>query len=142
MATQTLQNPNAKPRPALRLVGTKQLPREDWLAVRKQGIGSSDAAAAVGLNPYKSQLELWLEKTGRDSSLPKLDHNDEESPAYWGNILEPIVATHYTKRSATRASFHRQGRREKRQTSAGERRSIHHYLTGTKPRRLAAAPAQ
>lgn len=102
MATQTLQNPSSKPRPALRLVGTKELPREDWLAVRKQGIGSSDAAAAVGLNPYKSQLELWLEKTGRDSSLPKLDHNDEESPAYWGNILEPIVATHYTKRSGHR----------------------------------------
>lgn len=102
MATQTLQNSNAKPRPALRLVGTKQLPREDWLAVRKQGIGSSDAAAAVGLNPYKSQLELWLEKTGRDTSLPKIDPNDEESPAYWGNILEPIVATHYTKRSGHR----------------------------------------
>ena len=102
METQTLQNPSTKPRPALRLVGTKQLPREDWLAVRKQGIGSSDAAAAIGLNPYKSQLELWLEKTGRDTSLPKLDPNDEESPAYWGNILEPIVATHYTKRSGHR----------------------------------------
>ena len=102
MATQTLQQPSNKPRPALRLVGTKQLPREDWLAVRKQGIGSSDAAAAVGLNPYKSQLELWLEKTGRDTSLPKLDPQDEESPAYWGNILEPIVATHYTQRTGNR----------------------------------------
>jgi putative phage-type endonuclease len=102
METQTLHQSCSKPRPALRLVGTKQLPREDWLAVRKQGIGSSDAAAAVGLNPYKSQLELWLEKTGRDTSLPKLDPNDEESPAYWGNILEPIVATHYTKRSGHR----------------------------------------
>ena len=102
METQTLQQSCSKPRPALRLVGTKQLPREDWLAVRKQGIGSSDAAAAVGLNPYKSQLELWLEKTGRDTSLPKLDPNDEESPAYWGNILEPIVAAHYSQRSGNR----------------------------------------
>ena len=102
METQTLQQPSSKPRPALRLVRTKQLPREEWLAVRKQGIGSSDAAAAVGLNPYKSQLELWLEKTGRDTSLPKLDPQDEESPAYWGNILEPIVATHYSRRSGHR----------------------------------------
>ena len=102
MGTQTLQHTSSKPRPALRLVGTKQLPREDWLAVRKQGIGSSDAAAAVGLNPYKSQLELWMEKTGRDTVLPKLDPQDEESPAYWGNILEPIVATHYTRRSGHR----------------------------------------
>ena len=94
--------PTVKPRPALRLIKTKELPRDDWLAVRKQGIGSSDAAAAVGLNPYKSQLELWLEKTGRDGLLPKIDPLDEESPAYWGNILEHIVAAHYTKRSGNR----------------------------------------
>ncbi|WP_236201245.1 YqaJ viral recombinase family nuclease [Pseudomonas pseudonitroreducens] len=89
-------------RPALRLVGTKDLSRDDWLAVRKYGIGSSDAAAAVGLNPYKSQLELWLEKTGRDAGLPKSDPNDEESPTYWGNILEPIVANHYARRTGNR----------------------------------------
>ena len=91
-----------KPKAALRLVKTRDLPREDWLAIRKRGIGSSDAAAAVGLNPYKSQLELWLEKTGRDGLLPKIDPLDEESPAYWGNILEHIVAAHYTKRSGNR----------------------------------------
>lgn len=102
MSSQTLPKTIVKTRPALRLVGTKQLPREDWLAVRKGGIGSSDAAAAVGLNPYKSQLELWLEKTGRDASLPKIDPQDEESPAYWGNVLEPIVAWHYSKRSSNR----------------------------------------
>ena len=91
-----------KNRPALRLVDTKALPREDWLEVRKQGIGSSDAAAAVGLNPYKSQLELWLEKTGRDGNLPKVDPHDEESPLYWGILLEHIVAAHYTKRTGNR----------------------------------------
>jgi putative phage-type endonuclease len=99
----TLRNPiPAKAKPALRLVGTKELPRDDWLAVRKQGIGSSDAAAAVGLNPYQSQLELWLIKTGRDGGLPKVDPHDEESPMYWGNILEPIVAAHYTRRTGNR----------------------------------------
>ncbi len=92
----------SKARPALRLISTKELPREDWLAVRKQGIGSSDAGAAVGLNPYKSQLELWLEKTGRDTTLPKADPHDEESPMYWGNVLEPVVAWHYSKRTKTR----------------------------------------
>lgn len=51
-------------RAALRLVDTKKLDRGQWLEVRQGGIGSSDAAAAVGLSPYKSQLELWLEKTG------------------------------------------------------------------------------
>ncbi|MDV7212872.1 YqaJ viral recombinase family nuclease [Azotobacter beijerinckii] len=92
----------SKPRSALRLVKTKALPREDWLAVRKRGIGSSDAAAAVGLNPYKSPLELWMEKTGRDGAQPKADPHDEESPLYWGTILEPIVAAHYSRRSGNR----------------------------------------
>ncbi|VFB17916.1 YqaJ viral recombinase family nuclease [Pseudomonas fragi] len=98
MKTQPNTSPS-KPRPALRLISTKELPREDWLAVRKQGIGSSDAGAAVGLNPYKSQLELWMEKTGRDTTLPKADPHDEESPMYWGNVLEPVVAWHYSKRT-------------------------------------------
>lgn len=89
-------------RPALRLVSTKGLSCDEWLQVRRQGIGSSDAAAAVGLNPYQSMLELWLIKTGRDADLPKADPNDEESPLYWGALLEPIVAEHYTKRSGNR----------------------------------------
>lgn len=93
---------STRPRPALRLVSTKDLSRDEWLSVRKHGIGSSDAAAAVGLNPYQSQLELWLEKTGRDALLPKSDPHDEDSPTYWGNILEPIVATHYTQRTGNR----------------------------------------
>ena len=91
-----------KPRPALRLVKTNDLDHEQWLDVRRRGIGSSDAAAAVGLNPYKSQLELWLEKTGRDGNLPKVDPHDEESPLYWGILLEHIVAAHYTKRTGNR----------------------------------------
>jgi putative phage-type endonuclease len=101
MSNTALQQPATphKSRPALRLVGTKNLPREDWLEVRKRGIGSSDAAAAVGLNPYKSQLELWLEKTGRDDLLPKSDPHDEDSPTYWGTLLEPIVAAHYSRRT-------------------------------------------
>jgi putative phage-type endonuclease len=86
-------------RPALKLVKTLELSREEWLTVRKGGIGSSDAAAAVGLNPYQSQLELWMQKTGRDANLPKVDPKDQSSPMYWGTLLESIVAAHYTMRS-------------------------------------------
>lgn len=89
-------------RPALTLVKTNDLSRDEWLTVRKCGIGSSDAGAAVGLNPYQSPLELWMIKTGREGVLPKIDPNDETSPMYWGTLLEPIVAAHYTKRSGNR----------------------------------------
>lgn len=95
---------NATPRhrPALKLVRTNGMNRDEWLDVRKQGIGSSDAAAAVGLNPYQSQLELWMLKTGRSNLLPQVDPNDESSPMYWGTLLEPIVAAHYTRRTGCR----------------------------------------
>lgn len=89
-------------RPALRLVSTRNMPRSEWLRIRKQGIGASDAAAAVGLSPYQSPLELWLIKTGRDSQLPKLDADDDSSPLYWGHVLEPIVAEHYSKRTGNK----------------------------------------
>ncbi|WAL83705.1 YqaJ viral recombinase family protein [Pandoraea sp. XJJ-1] len=89
-------------RPALRLIETASLSREDWLTVRKKGIGGSDAAAAVGLSPYMSRLELWMIKTGRDADLPKPDPDDTTDPVYWGTLLEPVVAAAYTKQTGRR----------------------------------------
>lgn len=92
---QTLSLPQTTPtplRPALRLVDTKTLDREEWLAVRQQGIGSSDAAAAVGLNPYQSQLELWMIKTGRSAGTWREEDTAGHAPMHWGTQLEPLVA--------------------------------------------------
>lgn len=61
-----------KKQTALRLVDTRMLDRSQWLEVRQGGIGSSDAATAVGLNPYKSPLELWAEKTRRAGYSPRM----------------------------------------------------------------------
>ena len=41
------------------------LTREQWLQERKKGIGGSDAAAVLGLNPYMTNVDLWKIKTGR-----------------------------------------------------------------------------
>lgn len=101
MEARNLQ-PAAVPYRALRLVNTKDMERDEWLKIRKQGIGSSDAAAAIGLNPYKSQLELWMEKTGRDREIPKPDPNDDSAPVFWGNVLEPIVAVQYAKKTGNK----------------------------------------
>ncbi|MDF1822265.1 MAG: YqaJ viral recombinase family protein [Alcanivoracaceae bacterium] len=100
MSTSSARN---KPhRAALRLVSTRDMSREDWLQVRRQGIGSSDAATAVGLNPYQSPLELWMVKTGRDQDLPKPDPEDMSSPLYWGHVLEPVVAEHYARKTGNK----------------------------------------
>lgn len=39
--------------------------RAEWLEHRKNYIGGSDASCIVGMNPYKSNVELWEEKTGK-----------------------------------------------------------------------------
>lgn len=86
---------------AKRLVNTKTLSHEKWLEVRKQGIGSSDAAAACGIHPYLSMLELWMIKTGRLHS--HLDDDiDGYSPLYWGNTLEPMVAKYYQQHTGNK----------------------------------------
>ncbi len=86
---------------AKRLVNTKSLSREDWLQFRKQGIGSSDAAAACGIHPYLSMLELWMIKTGRMAS--NIDESIEGySPLYWGNTLEPMVAKYYQEHTGNK----------------------------------------
>lgn len=38
---------------------------EEWLLARQNGIGASDAACILGRNPWKSNIQLWEEKTGR-----------------------------------------------------------------------------
>ena len=80
---------------AKRLVNTKNMTQSDWLEVRRQGIGSSDCAAACGLNPYMSMLELWMIKTGRVKQSIE-DESSGVSPLYWGKQLEPLVAEYYS----------------------------------------------
>ena len=43
-----------------------------------------------------------MEKTGRGDRLPAVDPQDDTTPLYWGTLLEPIVAAHYTKRTGNR----------------------------------------
>lgn len=83
---------------AVRLVSTKNMSREEWLSVRGQGIGSSDAAVAVGISPYKSPLELWLEKTERQAAVD-ISANDA---VFWGTTLEHIIANVYAHRTGTK----------------------------------------
>lgn len=35
-----------------------------WIKERQKGIGGSDAATILGLNPYKNNVQLWREKVG------------------------------------------------------------------------------
>ncbi|MFC5773715.1 YqaJ viral recombinase family protein [Ectobacillus antri] len=76
------------------LVNTLNMDRETWLAMRSKGIGGSDVAALAGLSKWKSPVQVYLEKTGL------LQKEDVQSDAaYFGNILEDIVAKEFSLRT-------------------------------------------
>ena len=42
--------------------------RETWLESRRHWLGGSDAAAVIGASNYRTNVDVWMEKTGR--SIP------------------------------------------------------------------------
>lgn len=62
--------------------------RADWLEARKGGIGASEVATIMGLNPYESPLALWRRKVGIDpdkeeNAAMKRGHYCEDAVAQW-----------------------------------------------------------
>lgn len=71
---------------------TRLQSREEWLEERRTGIGGSDAAAIIGLNPWRSPMDVYLDKIGRGPD------DAESEAAYWGNRLEAMVAEEFARR--------------------------------------------
>jgi putative phage-type endonuclease len=69
----------------------EEFPTKDaWLKGRRHGIGASEASAVLGLNPWKSALQLYAEK------LEIAEPDAAESEAMeWGLLLEPVIAERY-----------------------------------------------
>jgi putative phage-type endonuclease len=66
--------------------------RTAWLELRRTGIGGSDALAVAGLDPWRSPLGVWLDKTGHPDA-PQV----EETPLMrWGHILEAPLSAWFT----------------------------------------------
>lgn len=54
-------------------------------------LGGSEAAAACGLDPYRSRLALWAEKTGRLVA-------ERTEAMRWGTLLEPVIVAELQER--------------------------------------------
>ena len=58
---------------------------EEWLQERQYGIGASDSGAIMGMNKWKSNVELWAEKTGQRqpediSGKPQVQYGHDAEP--------------------------------------------------------------
>src|SRR4051794_4013451 len=63
----------------------------EWLEARENGIGASQAAAAIDVSPWQSRIGLWAEKLGLvPPPTPTV-------PMMVGTELEPLIARLYTE---------------------------------------------
>lgn len=67
--------------------------RDQFLANRRTGIGGSDVAPILGLSPWKTPLDVYLEKRGEGGEQP-----DNEA-MLWGRALEPAIRQEYANRT-------------------------------------------
>lgn len=70
---------------------TKSMSKEKWLKKRKEGIGGSDAASVLGLNPYKSSMSVYM---GIKNDLVIDEEINYKMDL--GNKLEDFVANEFT----------------------------------------------
>lgn len=78
------------------LIAPAGLPREQWLALRRSGIGGSDIGALLGLSRYTSAFELYLDKRGELPAIPRPEAL--ERAARWGHLHEPLLAAEFARR--------------------------------------------
>lgn len=72
---------------------TGNMSRDQWLDVRRQGIGGSEVSAIIGKNPWSSPLQVYLDKLGLSTPV------EETEPMKFGRLLEPIVANEFAERT-------------------------------------------
>ena len=68
---------------------TKEMSRAEWLEFRRQGIGGSDAATVIGMNPWSSRYQLWADKKGL------LPERPDTEAMRTGRDLEEYVAQRF-----------------------------------------------
>jgi putative phage-type endonuclease len=82
--------------------------RTEWLKLRKNFLGASDAPVVLGVSPWKTPYQLWQEKLGmradsEDNQAMKYGRDTEEAARlsyekYTGNLMHPEVIFHPSKK--------------------------------------------
>lgn len=71
------------------MIPTAGLSREEWLRLRKTGIGGSDAGAICGLNPYMSPMSVYKDKISEEIA------GEDNEAMRQGRDLEEYVARRF-----------------------------------------------
>lgn len=105
-------------------MGNNKPTRADWVQARAGGIGGSEIAAVLGLDPYCTPYQLWERKTGR---VPDFEGNEATMR---GKVLEPAIVEWFEQKTGL-ATY----------AAAKENTVLHHkkfdFLLGTPDRFVA-----
>ena len=71
------------------------------LQLHSRKIGGSDASVIMGVNPWKSRYQLWLEKTGQ---VEPEDISDKPA-VEMGNLMEPLIVDFYRKKTGHKVDY-------------------------------------
>ena len=77
------------------LVDTSNLSSEEWLSYRRRGIGGSDAAAILGISPWRTARDLYYDKL----NVVKADMDENWVALEMGHLLEDLVARIFAKKT-------------------------------------------
>jgi putative phage-type endonuclease len=66
------------------------LNNQDFALLRAKSLGGSDVGALLGLSKYRSAVDVWMEKTGKETAVR------DSLPLRFGQFAEEFVASEYT----------------------------------------------
>ena len=66
------------------------LNNQDFALLRAKSLGGSDVGAVLGLSKYRSAVDVWMEKTGKEMAVR------DSLPLRFGQFAEAFVASEYT----------------------------------------------
>lgn len=76
-----------------KIANTKEMPREEWLALRRHSIGGSDAGAVLGMSQFASPVTVYLDKTGMSKD------KDTSEAMRQGTDLEEYAAQRWMEKT-------------------------------------------
>jgi putative phage-type endonuclease len=76
--------------------------RQQWLEERRKGIGGSDVAALLGLSPWKSPLDVYLDKIG------EAPPDKETKRQRRGQAIEPLILRKFEERMGVQVARFRE----------------------------------
>ncbi len=65
------------------------LNKQDFALLRAKSLGGSDIGALLGLSKYRSAVDVWMEKTGKEVGIR------DSLPLRFGQFAEEFVASEY-----------------------------------------------